>query len=367
VGDIYFDLHTTNLSVVSDWEHRFNDRNLTRVGIDNVYTSALARFKVPGDNNSPISASNLIESEIQQNDAHTALFLEHKVGVMADPDRWTLTPGVRWDRFKATDENLLSPRFATRFQWTDTFALRGSTGIFYQPAEPQEASKEYGNPEVRAPKSTHYSVGFESQPKISWLNELSFETDFFYRNLERLVVGDPALRYANVGSGKSIGAEIYTRFVKGPWTGWMSYTLMRSVRSDPTHSEYTFRYDQTHNLNFVLNYKSQSRWEYGARLRYVTGNPYTPVVSSRFDSDNDSYVSSGGSLYSERLPAFFQLDLRIDKKWVYETWMLNAYLDLLNATNSKNTEGVSYSYDYSDKQYVTGLPIIPSFGLRAEF
>jgi hypothetical protein len=67
------------------------------------------------------------------------------------------------------------------------------------------------------------------------------------------------------------------------------------------------------------------------------------------------------------VPAFFQLDLRADKRWTWRTWILSAYLEVQNATNRKNPEGVAYNYDYSEQGWMTGLPLFPSFGIRAEY
>ncbi len=83
--------------------------------------------------------------------------------------------------------------------------------------------------------------------------------------------------------------------------------------------------------------------------------------------DNDSYVPVRGPLFSERVEPFYQLDIRIDKKWIYDTWMFSIYLDIQNATNRKNVESFGYSYDFSQRQDVTGLPIFPTLGVKGEF
>jgi len=62
---------------------------------------------------------------------------------------------------------------------------------------------------------------------------------------------------------------------------------------------------------------------------------------------------------SARLPAFNQLDVRIDKIWTYDSWMLDAYLDLLNAYNHRSIEGTQYSYDFSQRDQFRGLPSSP--------
>jgi hypothetical protein len=114
-------------------------------------------------------------------------------------------------------------------------------------------------------------------------------------------------------------------------------------------------------VEFLKNFK------FSTRFRYVTGDPTTPVLGGSFDSDNDVYIPVRGSYYSDRLPAFVQLDLRLDKKWVFNRWILSAYLDIQNVTNRQNYEGISYSYNYSQSQEISGLPFLPTFGLKGEF
>jgi hypothetical protein len=91
------------------------------------------------------------------------------------------------------------------------------------------------------------------------------------------------------------------------------------------------------------------------------------VRAAVFDSDADSYRSISAPVNSARVDAFHQLDIRIDKRWVYKSWMLNAYLDIQNVYSQRNVSSIEYSYDYSKKLPQTGLPIVPVLGLRGEF
>jgi hypothetical protein len=143
---------------------------------------------------------------------------------------------------------------------------------------------------------------------------------------------------------------------------------MRSERKDGPHEDWRIAdSDQTHILTILGQYKFNARWELGVRWRYVTGNPQTPVVGSVYDNDDDVYVPIYGATNSTREPAFHQLDVRLDKHWIFDDWILTAYLDVQNAYNRKNPEGVRYNYDYTQSDTVDGLPLIPSFGLRGEF
>src|SRR5207244_3868029 len=105
----------------------------------------------------------------------------------------------------------------------------------------------------------------------------------------------------------------------------------------------------------------------GIRLRYVNGDPYTPRRGGLYDSDADEYLPIPQAINSARLPAFQQLDVRIDKNFVFERWILTAYLDVQNVYNYSNVEGVRYQYDFSRTTDLTGLPILPAFGIRGKF
>ena len=46
---------------------------------------------------------------------------------------------------------------------------------------------------------------------------------------------------------------------------------------------------------------------------------------------------------------------------------LSGYLDVQNAYNNVAREGIQYNFNYTARQYVSGLPILPSIGLRGDF
>ena len=131
------------------------------------------------------------------------------------------------------------------------------------------------------------------------------------------------------------------------------------------------------------SFKVGGGWEVGARFRLTSGDVATPDVCSReqsatcdpnrpnslFHSPSGGYTALPTNLgaYSERLPLFHQLDLRVYKKWQYKTFALSAYLDVQNAYNHANIEGIGYNFNFTARSYSTGLPILPSLGLRADF
>jgi len=76
------------------------------------------------------------------------------------------------------------------------------------------------------------------------------------------------------------------------------------------------------------------------------------------------WVAVDGPILSQRLPDFVQLDLRIDRAWKRPWGILNLYIDLQNAFNRHNPEGVTYNTDYTRMSYTNGLPIFPSIGVE---
>ena len=91
------------------------------------------------------------------------------------------------------------------------------------------------------------------------------------------------------------------------------------------------------------------------------------MTGAFFDSRRDLYEPYFGPQNSTRLPAFFQADVRVAKRFQLGRVGIEAYLDVQNVTSQKNAEEVIYSYNYKQKNYITGLPILPVFGARVDF
>ena len=67
------------------------------------------------------------------------------------------------------------------------------------------------------------------------------------------------------------------------------------------------------------------------------------------------------------LPAFYQLDMRLERSWVFRRAKLNVFLDVQNVTNRSNPEEIIYNYDFSRRSYITGFPTLAVLGARLEF
>ena len=225
----------------------------------------------------------------------------------------------------------------------------------------------FGNPNLKMESAIHYAVGFETALPV--YEPLTLDVTGFHKQLDNLVVGSDAYterdgelvpeRLANTGEGAVWGMELMLRHrLANRFFGWIAYTLSRSTRRDRWNAdEYLFDYDQTHILSMVASYKLPHNWQVGLRFRYVTGTPYTELTRGAYDVDSNRYESVLGTQNSARMAPFHQLDIRIDKDWVFKYWILTTYLEVQNVYYHANSEMVRYNFDYTESDIVAGLPI----------
>ncbi|HAZ13580.1 MAG: hypothetical protein A2X86_13695 [Bdellovibrionales bacterium GWA2_49_15] len=366
----YLDIDAKVLSQRAELVKEWTPTYKTYLGMDNYFTWSTVKVNLPnfymvGGVNNPFSVGDQRKFVSKGHDSELAAYLRHEIKTSRD-SRWTYLPNFRVDRFSVNSSTTAAPRFQLRYQWEPSLLLRASVGQYVQPPLPQETSQYYGNPGVKSPYAIHYTTGFTKDFREGTSQGLEFTNNYFYKDLKRLVISDIQTNYANKGTGKIYGGEIQAKYRLNNWSSQIVYTYLHSRRTIPGFGTHPSEFDQTHNLNLIGGY-SQGRWAYSTRFRYVTGNPYTPILAATYDSDNDVYIPIRGALYSQRFDAFKSLDLRIDRKFIYDTWILTGYLDIQNITNSKNSQFLETSYDYTQSNQVNGLPILPTIGVKGEF
>ena len=84
-------------------------------------------------------------------------------------------------------------------------------------------------------------------------------------------------------------------------------------------------------------------------------------------ADVNIYLPVLGEINSDRLDAAHQLDLRIDRKWKFDTWSLDVYLDVTNVYANPRTLGFNYNFDFSERDAIEELPLVPAIGVRGAF
>jgi hypothetical protein len=248
----------------------------------------------------------------------------------------------------------------------DRWALTLGLGLYHQAPQGAELSPRFGNPYLQWQSGTHYVLGSD----LDLPSGLHLELQGFYKDLRSLVVSDAEKIYGNEGLGRVYGGELLLRqpLWHGLW-GFLAYTVSRSERRDhPDEPWRLFRFDQTHILTAVLTYELPWGLVAGARFRYVTGNPTTPVVGAVRNSWGQSYEGISGEPNSVRLPDFHQLDLRVDKTFLLQRFRFGLYLEVQNLYNRKNAESLIYGgRQLYQEGRVVGLPVFPNLGLRFDY
>jgi TonB family protein len=308
-----------------------------------------------------------------------ALELGLHADVALDIARLRLIPGLRLDSHLLNGELHLTvdPRLVARYRLREAVTAKAYVGLFHQPPQPEALDDRFGNPAVRSERGLHTGLGAEWQPIPHW----TLDGEFYFidrRNQVRFtddVITDPEtgditpLNFNNEGTGDTVGFELLVRReVTRELYGWLSYTfsISRQAQSDSDDLDPT-PFDQRHTLNAVASYRPGRGWELGGRYRLATGRPDTPVLGGTFDADLGSYVPLRGEFRSGRRKTFHQLDVRAEKLWTFETWMLGLYLDIQNVLNLENEEGIQYDYRFRESAPITSVPIVPTLGVRGQW
>lgn len=320
--------------------------------------------------------------------------------VRFDDGKLAIKPGLRVERYGLTDEWVADPRLTVSHRLASWLTIEESFGLYHQPPVFADLDPVFGNQDLESSYAVQGSIGAEIKlPAGVEISATGFYDEMYDLPVDvvssatsasdsgsplsggvaaasREITSEQFGSYSyqeNQGKGRAYGLELLLRGARGTpgragsAMGWLSYTLSRSLRRDDPTRYLDYRpyvLDQPHVLTALGSLALTDHWRVGARVRYVTGNPYTPVADTYFDTDDQSYRSIPGDILSERLPAFFQLDLRIDRGWSGSWGALNLFLDVQNVTNRVNPEGLDYNFDFSEIDYTRGLPLFPSVGLE---
>jgi TonB family protein len=365
-----------------DLTRTFSPRLTVAAGFDGLVSYDTADFDVPTPRDGrSVGVTNPEQTVI------TRRLLDTAPAVYAEA-QWSprpslrLVPGLRFDYYHVVDTDKLSvdPRLSARWALTPNFALKGTVGVYHQLPTPQYLDKEFGNPNLALIWADQYELGVER--RFTPVVNLSL-TGFYVRRHDLPV---PSIdHFSSNGQGRAYGLEVLLRHeITEHFYGWIAYTLSRSETAgnpaegvptgprsgmDRTGTDLAWHpstFDQPHNLIVVASY-ARWGWTLGARYRFVSGDPTTPIAGSFYDADYNAYQRLAGAQNSTRLPNFSQLDVRLEHVWTFDAWTLGAYVDVQNVTNAENPEGLTYDYRYQQSAPIRGVPILPILGVRGRF
>ncbi|MEL6674781.1 MAG: TonB-dependent receptor [Bacteroidota bacterium] len=281
-------------------------------------------------------------------------------------NRLILSAGVRIDGNDYSEEmqnplDQFSPRVSAAFALTEKFILNFNVGRYFQlPAYTLMGYEEDGRL-VNRDNGLTYIANNQLVAGLEWntasLSKITVEGYYkAYENYPFLL--RDSLTLANLGAdfgiignepavstagGRSYGLEFLfqQRLYRG-FYGIASYTLGWSEFEDKNGELVPSSWDARHIANFTIGKKFEKGFlkdvEIGLAWRYQSGLPLTP-----FSADSDLVLNwdvrgtatrDFNQLNTLRGDAVNALDIRIDKKWFFQRWSLNLYIDVQNVTGN---------------------------------
>ncbi len=279
-------------------------------------------------------------------------------------ERFTASLGVRTDanNFSSGMKGMgdqLSPRLSLSYRLTDGLYLSGNAGLYYQ-LPPYTGLGFKDNNGAWVNKYLRYMSVSQESLGLSWHPGNTFElsAEGFYKQYDKIpfsiadgiplackgndygVIGNEAL--SSTAQGRAYGIEILMKWLIAKKLNLASsFTLFKSEYRNNKQSEYiASAWDNQYIFNMSGTYNFPHNWSLGMKISCIGGAPYTP-----YDVEKSSLVTAwnaqGRPYYdytkynTGRLPAFGQLDVRVDKTFYLKRCMLGFYIDLQNVTNSK--------------------------------
>ncbi|WP_237078959.1 TonB family protein [Myxococcus xanthus] len=344
-------------------------------------------------------------------------------------EKWAVVPGLRVDNYHLSpgiDRRALEPRLTVRHKVSEALTLKGGAGLFHQPPTTLISLPvvDVGSLLLGLQQGVQLSVGAEWKAWRGLEVGLDVYLNPMLRTLELTPFADEGMVDDDTppdagtppaglrrgmqlgdgggipdrsdfdfpdfrGSGMAYGMEFLLRHPLGDnWFGWLSYSLQRSTRRTRFHrydaeghrvgeaeADLPFAFDQTHILNLVLSYKFANNITLGGVLHFNTGRPEYGTLGTQTHRPGED--ASGRPAWVkvdrdrvDRLPAFLRFDVRLSKSWVYDTFSLEAYLDMLNVTLRRETLGFEYEggNGFALRKDAVGLPIaLPILGVKGRY
>ena len=278
--------------------------------------------------------------------------------------RLTIAPGIRGDFFaeQGVQRTVAEPRLDLALRVTDRLLLKATGGNFAQmPSLPVSVAgfESFGLADLGLQTALAGSLGVEAELPGGFTAGVTGYaarlrlTDV--RDISVTTIDPGAEDFLVMRRGRAYGGELLVRKAnQGRLYGWLAYTLAWSLREDDGGVFGRSDWDQRHILNLVSGYRFRGGYSVGARFHYNTGR-LAPII---------------GSGDYQQLPAFYQLDLRAERRVHFDRFVLTFYADFANATLTREVVEVVYGVDP-----VTGRTgpiersfhlILPTIGLHAE-
>lgn len=293
-----------------------------------------------------------------------------------------ITGGLRMDYFNLIENSIaFSPRLSASYSISEQTDLNAAVGRYYQAPSYIWLAANPINRNLQYIGVDQYILGIERLLR----EDTKISLEGYYKNYfdypastvrQYLVMANTGAGFGGAdegfasfgidplvsqGAGHAYGVELFMqkKLSEIPYYGTfsISYNNANYIALDDESRPGTF--DQRWILNLGGGYIFNEKWELSTRFRFATGRPYTP-----FDSDGTQDPSQYNSV---RIPANHSLDVRIDRRWSFDSWFLITYIDIQNIYNRPIVDTPRYNKRTGEIEQTGSIGILPSIGISAEF
>lgn len=293
---------------------------------------------------------------------------------------WELDLGLQRQNNDYTNESFWHPRTALAWHFAPDWTASAAAGTYNRFPEVQTLLPSLGgNPELNSPTATHFTLGLNRELPQRW----SWQLEVYYKWLDNLPLSmeqedaeqDQPL-YTPEVSGRAYGVDaLINKELTERWYGWASLSYARSTRTNErTGDSNNYPLDTPMVFNLVSGYQINPLWHFGLRFTARTGQANTPIIGVQENPwFADSYLPIYGDPFSERLPTYHRLDLRLKRDITLFRHAGHFTIDLINALNTRNVLGRNLDYDRVDSteelftEDDVSLGLFPSLGLSVTF
>lgn len=282
-----------------------------------------------------------------------------------------LSPGVRLTWYGVNDQIVPEPRIQAFYALKGGLSLNGNFGIYQQFLNPIQinnnlklgtefltlSSEESGVDEIR---SLQGGLG------ISWLKPgIWVDLQGYWKYLDGLerysrefdpdLNGNTFGERLSDGEGTVWGADLLVRGHKGPWLGWVGYTLSSVIHYFPELNQdeaFPADHDHTHELKLANTYTLKN-WDFTLMWSLASGKPFsTPTSVDTIIDSGDEYLELRYDLLNrQRLPAYHRLDLTVSYQLPAWGWGKGKVgVSVFNVYNRENIRERNFTVEYPEEE-----------------
>ena len=252
-----------------------------------------------------------------------------------------------------------SPRLSLQYKIDQKWAINFNSGIYYQ--LPPFTALGYNENNILVNKEALKYIRnyqFVLGTEFNGADNLRLTLEGYYKRYSNYPFSiRNQMSLANIATGFGIvGVEPLNSSSKGEtygieflaqkrtnsnYYGIFSYTFGYSKFSNASGELLPSSWDTRHIAALTAGKYFGNNWNIGARFRLQSGYPETPYDLNRSALVSIWNIANGpvqnfSQLNTTRGRVVNQLDIRVEKKWVFSKWQITGYLDVVNVYGSNN-------------------------------